>query len=129
MEICCLRLLDWFNFGTRKCRLQRTKRLRHLFEQMDKKKTGTLTLDQFKEYMARENPRSVKRAAEIFAAMGNRHQEHSQEDGCKVATVSFIEVLDLSAKRVKTCMIVVLWVADTAMYTHGHLKKTAMRHM
>lgn len=67
--------------------------MRQLFEQMDKHKTGTLTLDQFKEYMARENPRSVKRAAEIFAAMGNRYQDHSDEETCKVPVVSFIEVL------------------------------------
>lgn len=74
-------------------RLQKTKRLRQLFEQMDKNKTGTLTLDQFREYMARENPRSVKRAAEIFAAMQSKNQDHSQEDTCKVPTVSFIEML------------------------------------
>lgn len=87
----------WSDMAGGKCRLQKTKRLRQLFEQMDKHKTGTLTLDQFREYMARENPRSVKRAAEIFAAMQSKHQEHVHEDACKVPTVSFLEVLDPSA--------------------------------
>lgn len=95
-NVCAAGKLYWLESGMlgHMCRLQRTIRLRQLFERMDKQKTGVLTLDQFKEYMARENPRSVKRAAEIFAAMGNKPQEHSQDEVCRVPTVSFIEVLD-----------------------------------
>jgi hypothetical protein len=95
LEIALRDSLAWgmlLELSTNKYRLQRTKRLRQLFEQMDKQKTGALTLDQFKEYMARENPRSVERAAAIFAAMGNRHHECGEE-GCKAPTVSFLEVL------------------------------------
>jgi hypothetical protein len=76
----------------RACSLHKTKRLRQLFGQMDKQKTGTLTLEQFREYMARENPRSIKRAAEIFAAMVCRHHDTNPEEGCKQPTVSFQEV-------------------------------------
>jgi hypothetical protein len=98
----CLVAAPWLVFKRKNgCRLQKTKRLRQLFEQMDKHKTGALTLDQFKEYMARENPRSVERAAAIFATMGSKHQEYNPEEGCKPPTVSFLEVLVLRLIELK----------------------------
>lgn len=75
------------------CRLRKTKRLRALFEQMDTARTGALTLDQFKEYLARENPRSIKRAHDIFLTMkSGSQQESSAEDASLEPRVTFIEV-------------------------------------
>jgi hypothetical protein len=76
------------------CRLQRTKRLRHLFEEMDKHRTGALTLEQFQEYMARENPKSLRKAATLFKAMASNRGGCSMAggDACPAVTVTFLEV-------------------------------------
>jgi Ca2+-binding EF-hand superfamily protein len=70
-------------------RMNRTKRLRLLFEKMDKNRTGTLTLEEFKEYMGRENPKSMMKATHLFSAMSS--DPAAGEKGVP-PTISFREV-------------------------------------
>ena len=72
--------------------MSRTKRLRLLFEQMDKNRSGTLDQDEFKEYMARENPRSMLGAAALFRAMSSTP---TAGDEAATPTISFLEVRSL----------------------------------
>ena len=69
--------------------MSRTRRLRELFEQMDTNRSGTLTLAEFKEYMARENPRSMLAAASLFQAMSS---EPAAGEEAAEPTISFLEV-------------------------------------
>jgi hypothetical protein len=50
-------------------RMSETRRLRHLFEQMDRHRSGELSAADFKNYMARHFPSGVARAGGLFQVM------------------------------------------------------------
>lgn len=79
------------------CRVHKTRRLRALFERMDRNRSGTLTLGEFREYLARENPRSTARAAALFRAMA-QHGDGDGDEGGGEATVSFLEACSSTLK-------------------------------
>lgn len=77
---------------------------------MDTARTGALTLDQFKEYLARENPRSIKRAHDIFLTMkSGSQQDSSGEDASLEPRVTFIEVRNMAALCLANSRPIIDW--------------------
>ena len=72
------------------CRMTETRRLRQLFEQMDRRRAGELDLDAFKDFLARQFPAALPKAAMIFHAMTGQCASASLGGG--LATLTFVEV-------------------------------------
>jgi Ca2+-binding EF-hand superfamily protein len=75
------------------CRLHKARKLRALFERMDLNRNGSLSLDEFEEYMARENPRSKFKASVLFEGM---RKQVAGSENFAAPTITFLEVLTSS---------------------------------
>jgi hypothetical protein len=90
---------------------------------MDKERTGALTLDQFQEYMARENPRSLRKAASLFKAM----QSDSPDGGNtnQAPTVTFLEVTPASVMY--TVLMRPQYMRTSHCYVHSAYEAAVVR--
>lgn len=68
-----------------------TRRLRHLFEQMDRRRVGYLTVADFKGYVARAYPRGAAKAPALFRVMAAKCGDDDDAAGGPV-TLSFTDV-------------------------------------
>ena len=69
--------------------MSETRRLRQLFEQMDRDRRGELSADDFKRYLARHFPRGASKAAGLFQVMAARCTDQSRTGP---AMLTFVDV-------------------------------------